>query len=515
MDHRSMTTKTTTATTTTITTTNTTNTMPLEALEYPYQVFLITLYSLTALFAFISNFLTIIVMINGKRCIGGDMRKFIINLSITDLLMAIFTIPFTYTNYMLGRWIFIAIMCPIVNCAQLTTITVSIYTLVAIAIDRYMAIMYPLRKSISWFKRHRTFIVILIWIFGICLGISQIFVTETDTFEHNGHKYISCDERWKPESIEGRLYTIFIFATTFAIPMSAFCIIYTAMGWKIFRYQGPEYQLRLQSLHNHFHHQNNNEIQKKIYNNDDDVVDVDDDLTKRIGHIDYHYMIKNKNDIDTNAIDSDANICLKSCNNKNNNNIVPSSNHHLIQCVYYETKNQSLYTTESIQTKYCINNNNNKFSNLNGHNNNNNHHHYYQLSNHHPQTIMTTPHIAATQINSNKIMDPVNHRSTRFISNRRHKILKILITIIGVFTICWLPIQLFNILIYFKRNFLHVDSAFKYYAFVGSYFFCHWISMAHSFMNPIIYSFMSKNFRSDLRIILTKFWNNWKKYNHR
>ena len=118
-----------------------------------------------------------------------------------------------------------------------------------------MAIMYPLRKSISWFKRHRTFIVILIWIFGICLGISQIFVTETDTFEHNGHKYISCDERWKPESIEGRLYTIFIFATTFAIPMSAFCIIYTAMGWKIFRYQGPEYQLRLQSLHNHFHHQ--------------------------------------------------------------------------------------------------------------------------------------------------------------------------------------------------------------------------------------------------------------------
>lgn len=122
------------------------------------------------------------------------------------------------------------------------------------------------------------------------------------------------------------------------------------------------------------------------------------------------------------AIDSDANICLKSCNNKNNNNIVPSSNHHLIQCVYYETKNQSLYTTESIQTKYCINNNNNKFSNLNGHNNNNNH---YQLSNHHPQTIMTTPstpHIAATQINSNKIMDPVNHRSTRFISNRRHKV---------------------------------------------------------------------------------------------
>ena len=70
-----------------------------------------------------------------------------------------------------------------------------------------------------------------------------------------------------------------------------------------------------------------------------------------------------------------------------------------------------------------------------------------------------------------------------------------LITIIGVFTVCWLPIQIFTILIYFKPNFLNVDSRFKYYAFVGTYFFCHWISMAHSFMNPIIYSFMSRNFK--------------------
>lgn len=108
---------------------------PLEALEYPYQVFLTTLYSLTACFAFVSNLLTIIVLMKGKRC-TRDLRKFLINLSVVDLLMAVFTIPFTYTNYMLGRWIFFPIMCPIVNMAQLTTITVSIYTLVAIAIDR-------------------------------------------------------------------------------------------------------------------------------------------------------------------------------------------------------------------------------------------------------------------------------------------------------------------------------------------------------------------------------------------
>lgn len=110
-------------------------TAPLEALEYPYQVFLISLYSFTACFAIISNLITIAVLIKGKHC-TRDLRKFLINLSVTDLLMAFLTIPFTYTNYMLGRWVFGEIMCPLVNFAQLTTITVSIYTLVAIAIDR-------------------------------------------------------------------------------------------------------------------------------------------------------------------------------------------------------------------------------------------------------------------------------------------------------------------------------------------------------------------------------------------
>ncbi|OTF76849.1 neuropeptide FF receptor 1-like protein, partial [Euroglyphus maynei] len=194
-----------------------TNETSLEALDEYYQIFLIILYSFTACFAFISNLLTIIVIWKGKRC-SRDLRKFLINLSVADLLMAIFTIPFTYTNYMLGRWIFFPSLCSIVNFAQLTTITVSIYTLIAIAIDRYMAIVHPLKKSKSWFKRHRTLIVILIWILGLLLGLLQFIASETKTFIHKHDEYISCDERWKPQSIEGKLYTAFIFATTFAMP---------------------------------------------------------------------------------------------------------------------------------------------------------------------------------------------------------------------------------------------------------------------------------------------------------
>ena len=52
--------------------------------------------------------------------------------------MATFCIPFTYTNYMLGKWVFPLFLCPIIGFVQTTSVTVSIWTLVAIGIDRYV-----------------------------------------------------------------------------------------------------------------------------------------------------------------------------------------------------------------------------------------------------------------------------------------------------------------------------------------------------------------------------------------
>lgn len=107
----------------------------LEALNESMQIFLICVYSFTAVLSLGSNIVTIIVLIKGHRC-AKDTRQFLINLSFADIGMSLFSIPFTYTLYMLGRWIFLPIMCPIVHFAQLCFIIVSAYTLAAIGIDR-------------------------------------------------------------------------------------------------------------------------------------------------------------------------------------------------------------------------------------------------------------------------------------------------------------------------------------------------------------------------------------------
>ncbi len=75
---------------------------------------------------------------------------FIANLAIGDMLMALFCIPFSFVSlFVLQYWPFGATLCRIVNYTQAVSVLVSAYTLVAISMDRYIAIMWPLRPRIT------------------------------------------------------------------------------------------------------------------------------------------------------------------------------------------------------------------------------------------------------------------------------------------------------------------------------------------------------------------------------
>jgi len=107
----------------------------LEALSEPYQSVLTVIYIITAVVAFIENTIALIMLLAG----GGrsqQLRKYLSNLAIADLLVAIFSIPFTYVDLMFGQWIFPLYFCPIVHFVQIIAVIVSIYTLIAIGIGR-------------------------------------------------------------------------------------------------------------------------------------------------------------------------------------------------------------------------------------------------------------------------------------------------------------------------------------------------------------------------------------------
>lgn len=79
------------------------------------------------------------------------------------------------------------------------------------------------------------------------------------------------------------------------------------------------------------------------------------------------------------------------------------------------------------------------------------------------------------------------------------QVIKMLIAIIVVFIICWAPILVNNVLVSFEiLPFLHIG----YYKHMREAFYV--MAYANSCVNPIVYGFMSKNFRRTFKMALCR-----------
>ncbi|RWS07417.1 substance-P receptor-like protein, partial [Dinothrombium tinctorium] len=81
---------------------------------------------------------------------------------------------------------------------------------------------------------------------------------------------------------------------------------------------------------------------------------------------------------------------------------------------------------------------------------------------------------------------------------QKMKVVKMLATVVVLFAICWLPLQIFLILHWFRIEFTDIETEFGFRVYMITFFVCHWLAMANSCVNPIVYCFMSENFRVNM-----------------
>lgn len=163
------------------------------------------------------NLISIIVFANGRRC-NTDIRGFLINLAVADLMMAIICLPFSFTSALLKKWIFSAPMCPIILFTQMLSVNVSVYTNTAISIDRFLAIKYPL-KLLRTSRKHVLWVITVIWIVSGALCAVQLKVGRVKS---QADGVMACEEDW-PRSKKNvdyrKLYTLVVLIITYAIPV--------------------------------------------------------------------------------------------------------------------------------------------------------------------------------------------------------------------------------------------------------------------------------------------------------
>lgn len=143
------------------------------SLPHLSRVVLIVFYTVATGLAVVGNVLAIAVFAIGRH-FQTELRWFLGNLAAADLTMAVFCMPFTFTNTMLGHWIFSAPMCPIVLFFQTVSVTVSVFTSVAFGIDRYWVVKHPMQSRVT--KSRSPLIIGIIWLTACVLSSVQLVV---------------------------------------------------------------------------------------------------------------------------------------------------------------------------------------------------------------------------------------------------------------------------------------------------------------------------------------------------
>ncbi|KAJ9579513.1 hypothetical protein L9F63_004832, partial [Diploptera punctata] len=120
---------------------------------------------------------------------------FLVNLSISDLLMSLLNCTFNFIFMINSDWPFGAFYCTVNNFVANVTVAASVFTLVAISMDRYMAIVRPLQHRMS--RRRARVALVIIWLASGILAVPCLLYSTTMTRRYaNAQTRIVCYMQW-------------------------------------------------------------------------------------------------------------------------------------------------------------------------------------------------------------------------------------------------------------------------------------------------------------------------------
>ncbi|XP_049742004.1 neuropeptide FF receptor 2 [Elephas maximus indicus] len=170
---------------------------------------------------------------------------FILNLAISDLLVGIFCMPITLLDNIIAGWPFGNTMCKISGLVQGISVAASVFTLVAIAVDRFRCVVYPFKPKLT--IKTAFVIIVIIWVLAITImspSAVMLHVQEEKYYQVrlNSQGKTSpvywCREDWPNQEMR-KIYTTVLFANIYLAPLSLIVIMYGRIGISLFKTPVP------------------------------------------------------------------------------------------------------------------------------------------------------------------------------------------------------------------------------------------------------------------------------------
>ncbi|XP_061188104.1 cholecystokinin receptor type A-like [Saccostrea echinata] len=178
-------------------------------------------YAVIFVLALLGNSLVIATLVQNKR-MRTVTNVFLLNLAISDLLLALFCMPFNIIPMLMRNFVFGPTFCYLSRYFQGVSVGVSSFTLVAISLERYFAICRPLQSRKWQTLSHAYRSILLIW--GMAFVI-MIPIPVHTKHENRRPGMYTCREKWVADIAE-RIYTVALVLLLLVIPLIAMSVAY-------------------------------------------------------------------------------------------------------------------------------------------------------------------------------------------------------------------------------------------------------------------------------------------------
>ncbi|NWR54642.1 NPFF2 protein, partial [Bucorvus abyssinicus] len=206
-------------------------------------IFIIS-YLLIFLLCMVGNSVVCFIILRSKH-MRTVTNLFILNLAVSDLLVGIFCMPTTLLDNIIAGWPFGSLVCKMSGMVQGISVSASVFTLVAIAVDRFRCIVYPFKQKLA--LSTAVAIIAVIWILAVAIMCPSAVMLQVEEEKHfrvilgygnETRPVYWCREDW-PNPGMRRIYTTVLFANIYLAPLSLIIIMYARISIALFHTAVP------------------------------------------------------------------------------------------------------------------------------------------------------------------------------------------------------------------------------------------------------------------------------------